>query len=106
LSILLIFCSHGKASQRPFLRPETIEDAQHLPLHCTTILTQKDVFNLAEIEKLSMKAGIVLPSVKEVLDSLRADDLVNSEKIGAGNFFWSFPSKAHQIVHLDVKLAH
>jgi hypothetical protein len=53
-----------------------------------------------------MKAGIVLPSVKEVLDSLRADDLVNSEKIGAGNFFWSFPSKAHQIVHLDVKLAH
>jgi hypothetical protein len=53
-----------------------------------------------------MKAGIVLPSVKEVLDSLRADDLVNSDKIGAGNFFWSFPSKTHQIVHLDVKLAH
>lgn len=61
-------------------------------------LHQKDVFNMAEVEKLSMKAGIVPQSVKEVLDSLRADDLVNSDKIGAGNFFWSFPSKTHQIV--------
>lgn len=33
-----------------------------------------------------------------MLDSLKADDLVNSDKIGAGNFFWSFPSKTHQIV--------
>ena len=33
-------------------------------------------------------------SVKEVLQSLVDDNLVDSDKIGSGNFFWSFPSKA------------
>ncbi len=51
-----------------------------------------------DIEKLSQKNGITFQSVKEVLDSLLADDLVTSDKIGAGNFYWSFPSKTYQIV--------
>ena len=36
--------------------------------------------------------------VKEILKSLQADNLVDSEKIGIGVFYWAFPSKAIQIV--------
>jgi hypothetical protein len=56
------------------------------------------VFNYEEIEKLSIKAGIPFPSVKEIINSLKADSLIECEKIGAGVFYWSFPSKAAQIV--------
>ncbi len=58
----------------------------------------KDVYNFQQVQKFSMKAGISLPSIKEVLFSLIADDLVDGDKIGAGNFYWSFPSKTQQIV--------
>lgn len=40
--------------------------------------------------------GIVSQSVKEVLQSLVDDRLVNAEKIGTSNYFWSFPSTAMQ----------
>lgn len=41
--------------------------------------------------------GIVSQSVKEVLDSLVADNIVTAEKIGTSNYFWAFPSTAgHQ----------
>jgi hypothetical protein len=60
--------------------------------------TTKEVFNLKEVEKFSVKAGITLQSVKDILDLLLADDLVLQEKIGAGNFFWAFPSQAYQTV--------
>ena len=33
-------------------------------------------------------------SVKEVLQSLVDDCLVDSERIGTSNYFWSYPSKA------------
>ena len=60
--------------------------------------TTKEVFNIKEVEKFSTKAGITPQSFKEVLDMLLADDFVLAEKIGAGNFYWSFPSAAYQIV--------
>jgi len=63
---------------------------------------KKEVFNLKELEKLGAKAGIVLQTVKDVLDSLVCDNLVESDKIGAGNFFWSLPSKQFQT--LDYKI--
>lgn len=45
------------------------------------------------MEKLAPKEkGIISQSVKEVLDSLVADNLVVSDKIGTSNYFWSFPS--------------
>lgn len=37
---------------------------------------------------------MVSQSVKDVLQSLVDDDLVNQDKIGISNFFWSFPSAA------------
>uniref|UniRef100_K3X901 Meiotic nuclear division protein 1 homolog n=1 Tax=Globisporangium ultimum (strain ATCC 200006 / CBS 805.95 / DAOM BR144) TaxID=431595 RepID=K3X901_GLOUD len=56
----------------------------------------KDVFNLKEIEKLGAKAGVVLQTIKDVNQALVDDALVDSDKIGSGNYFWSFPSKVSQ----------
>ncbi|KAH9978638.1 meiotic nuclear division protein 1 [Lactifluus volemus] len=54
----------------------------------------KDFFQLKELEKLGPKLkGIVTQSVKEVVQSLVDDNLVQSDKIGSSNFFWSFPSQ-------------
>ncbi|OCH95089.1 meiotic nuclear division protein 1 [Obba rivulosa] len=54
----------------------------------------KDFFQLKELEKLGPKSkGIVSQTVKEVLQSLVDDGLVQADKIGSSNFFWSFPSQ-------------
>ncbi|KAI0332329.1 meiotic nuclear division protein 1 [Cubamyces sp. BRFM 1775] len=54
----------------------------------------KDFFQLKELEKMGPKMkGIVSQSVKEVLQSLVDDGLVQMDKIGSSNFFWSFPSQ-------------
>ncbi|THH21318.1 hypothetical protein EW146_g189 [Bondarzewia mesenterica] len=50
--------------------------------------------SLKELEKLGPKLkGIVSQSVKEVLQSLVDDGLVQTDKVGSSNFFWSFPSQ-------------
>lgn len=66
-------------------------------------LEKRDFFQLRELEKsLPKEKGIVMQSVKEVLQSLVDDRLVNAEKIGTSNYFWSFPSTAMQSVpHLS-----
>ncbi|KAL6764781.1 putative MND1 domain-containing protein [Haematococcus lacustris] len=53
-----------------------------------------DVFVLKDIEKAAVKKGINSQLVKDLLKSLTDDDLVRVEKIGASNFYWSFPSDA------------
>jgi hypothetical protein len=45
------------------------------------------------VEKLASKSGVVQNSVKDVLAMLTDDQLVDMDKIGATNYFWSFPSK-------------
>ena len=40
-------------------------------------------------------------SVKEILQSLVDDDLVDSDRIGTSNYFWAFPSKAANMVSFD-----
>ncbi|EIM82909.1 meiotic nuclear division protein 1 [Stereum hirsutum FP-91666 SS1] len=42
--------------------------------------------------------GIVSQSVKEVLQSLVDDGLVQTDKVGSSNFFWSFPSERGAIM--------
>uniref|UniRef100_A0A4W3HWP0 Meiotic nuclear division protein 1 homolog n=1 Tax=Callorhinchus milii TaxID=7868 RepID=A0A4W3HWP0_CALMI len=55
----------------------------------------KDVFQLKDLEKIAPKEkGITSMSVKEVLQSLVDDGMVDSERIGTSNYFWAFPSKA------------
>ena len=43
--------------------------------------------------------GIVSQSVKDVLQGLCDDGMIDSDKIGSGNFFWAFPSKASSLRH-------
>jgi hypothetical protein len=55
---------------------------------------RKEVFTLKELETLAPKAkGIVSQSVKDVLTTCVAEGTVDTDKIGSGNFYWSFPSK-------------
>jgi DNA-binding transcriptional regulator YhcF (GntR family) len=56
----------------------------------------KEVFQLKEIEKLGAKAGVVINTVKDVVQSLLDDNLVETDKIGIGNFLWALPSKGAQ----------
>ncbi|XP_066574071.1 meiotic nuclear division protein 1 homolog isoform X2 [Amia ocellicauda] len=55
----------------------------------------KDVFQLKDIEKIAPKTkGITPMSVKDVLQSLVDDSMVDSERVGTSNYYWAFPSKA------------
>ncbi|KAI7843270.1 hypothetical protein COHA_003103 [Chlorella ohadii] len=54
----------------------------------------KDVFTLKDIEKLGSKRGVVQQTIKDVVQSLVDDDMVHQERIGASNYFWSFPGEA------------
>uniref|UniRef100_A0A8C5QD28 Meiotic nuclear division protein 1 homolog n=1 Tax=Leptobrachium leishanense TaxID=445787 RepID=A0A8C5QD28_9ANUR len=55
----------------------------------------KDVFQLKDLEKIAPKEkGITSMSVKEILQSLVDDAMVDSERVGTSNYFWAFPSKA------------
>lgn len=51
---------------------------------------KRDFFSAKEIEKLSVKKGILERAVKEVLQSLVDDNLVTHEKLGISNYYWSF----------------
>ncbi|XP_041950140.1 meiotic nuclear division protein 1 homolog isoform X1 [Alosa sapidissima] len=55
----------------------------------------KDVFQLKDIEKIAPKQkGITPMSVKDVLQSLVDDNMVDCERVGTSNYYWAFPSKA------------
>lgn len=55
---------------------------------------------MKDLEKyLPKEKGIVSQTVKEILQSLVDDRLVNAEKIGTSKYYWSFPSTALQTVH-------
>jgi hypothetical protein len=54
-------------------------------------------FHLKDIEKLGTKRGIIFQSIKDVLDSLVNDNLVETDKIGSSNFYWALPSKIYQV---------
>ena len=41
---------------------------------------------------------VALQSVKDVLQSLVDDGMVNSDRIGTSNYFWAFPSEAFNTV--------
>ncbi|KAJ7188264.1 meiotic nuclear division protein 1 [Mycena filopes] len=60
--------------------------------------------SLKELEKLGPKLkSVVSQSVKEVLQSLVDDGLVQGDKIGSSNFFWSFPSQRGTIMQNRLK---
>ena len=56
-------------------------------------LQQAEPFTLKELEKLLPKAkGIIWQSVKPCIETLVADGVVQSDKIGINVFYWAFPS--------------
>ena len=63
---------------------------------------RQEVFNLKEIESLATKAGVVTQTVKDVNSGLLDDNLIESDKIGASVFFWSFPAKHSQAVRVEL----
>ena len=55
---------------------------------------KKEFFQLKELEKIGPKEkGIVAQSIKDVLQSLVDDGMVETDKIGTSVYYWSFPSK-------------
>ena len=54
--------------------------------------SKREVLNLKEIEKFGAKKGVVLQTIKDVNQSLIDDNLVCTDKIGIGAFFWALPS--------------
>ncbi|CAH2006001.1 unnamed protein product [Acanthoscelides obtectus] len=54
-----------------------------------------ECFQLKELEKIAPKEkGIVANSVKDTIQKLVEDGLVDTDKIGGAIYFWAFPSKA------------
>ena len=53
----------------------------------------KQVHNLKEIEKKGAKKGVIPQAIKDVNQSLVDDNLVETDKIGIGVYFWALPSK-------------
>ncbi|XP_015596725.1 meiotic nuclear division protein 1 homolog [Cephus cinctus] len=79
---------------------------------------KKEFFTLKELEKIAPKEkGIVVQSVKEILQALVDDGLVRSDKIGTSIYYWTFPGENitaiehrvaegnKKIVELEFKLA-
>ncbi|GHJ85198.1 hypothetical protein NliqN6_1600 [Naganishia liquefaciens] len=50
----------------------------------------KEFYTLKELEKIAP----IQQSVKDVLSDLQGDNLIQFDKIGTSNYFWSFPSAA------------
>jgi len=53
----------------------------------------KQPFTLKQLEKMGSKEGVTHMAIKGVLEELCADGVVNVDKIGSTNWFWSFPSQ-------------
>lgn len=51
-------------------------------------------YQLKEVEKLAKEKNLNQNQVKEILQALADEELVDSEKFGSTIFFWSFPNKA------------
>ena len=79
----------------PFTRPQ-------ISVLCVSVVlnVQKDFFSLKEVEKgCSKEKGLNPMVVKEVLQAVIDDRLIDSDKIGSSIFYWAFPSKAAHMVH-------
>ncbi|PAV79170.1 hypothetical protein WR25_24176 isoform B [Diploscapter pachys] len=58
----------------------------------------KEFFQMKELEKIAPKQkGVIAQSVKDVVQSLVDDGLVECEKIGTFVCYWAFPSRALQL---------
>lgn len=61
----------------------------------------KDVYTEKEIISLATKAGVNVNTIPDINTSLVDDGLVDKDKIGGSNFFWSFPGKRDRVLQLE-----
>ena len=61
----------------------------------------KLVYTEKEIIALATKAGVNQNTVADINQSLVDDGLVDKEKIGGSNYFWSFPGKQDRMMQLE-----
>lgn len=54
----------------------------------------QEFYQLKDLEKLSKAKGLIQNQVKTILETLVNEELVDSEKIGASQYYWSFANKA------------
>lgn len=65
---------------------------------------KKEFFQLKELEKIAPKEkGIIAQSVKDVVQSLVDDGLIDTDKIGTSVYYWAYPSKARIIREAKLK---
>jgi len=60
----------------------------------------KEVYTEKEILALATKAGVNANTVADVNQGLVDDGLVDKEKIGGSNYFWSFPGKKDRMMQI------
>ncbi|CAK70376.1 unnamed protein product (macronuclear) [Paramecium tetraurelia] len=64
---------------------------------------RKEVFSYPQLEKEADKVGIRRDNLKEILESLLSDNLVETENLGTSKCYWSLPSQA--LIRLQQKCA-
>ncbi|KAK0087094.1 hypothetical protein PV325_001763 [Microctonus aethiopoides] len=65
---------------------------------------KKEFFTLKELEKIASKEkGIVVQTVKDVLQALVDDGFVHTDKIGSTIYYWTFPGE--KIMQLEQRIA-
>ena len=62
--------------------------AKLLAVYCA----RKEPLNFKEVEEYGARKGIILQSIKDVNQSLMDDNLVTTDRVGIGCFFWALPS--------------
>ncbi|KAL7539200.1 hypothetical protein ACHAXR_009098 [Thalassiosira sp. AJA248-18] len=60
----------------------------------------KEVYTEKEITALAAKAGVAQNTIVDINQALCDDNLVDKEKIGGSNYFWSFPAKKDRLNQL------
>lgn len=67
------------------------------------MMQSNDIWTLKELEKeCPKKIGIQSMMVKDILQELADCDLVSSDKIGNGNFYWCFQSEARNRRQVEI----
>lgn len=57
----------------------------------------QEFYQIKELEKMAKEKGLNQNQIKDILQMLVDDGVVDSDKIGSMLFYWSFPNKACKI---------
>ncbi|XP_046752490.1 meiotic nuclear division protein 1 homolog [Diprion similis] len=68
---------------------------------------KREFFQLKDLEKIAPKEkGIVAQSVKDVVQALVDDGLIDTDKIGTSIYFWAFPGKNIKLTEKNIEEAN